>query len=336
MLKGVSLSETMKIAHHWQSEEDNVVLMNGLIRQEYNQMASGTWGLLGEVGQPLKLRYNVGFSKSQFRQDRWVDETYIPLMIIPHAQLKFTDYFEVDISDLANRTFTCPYNVIIENSTFTATMQAGTTFTFDALVVKIAKTDMLIYTYRTTSYYYLPEFDITFGGISCAIEVGTNKLYESVSKVWVGQLGQDPNTGLYDFNIQYIQNFIALTRHDIADYTSNYVQGSVTCSEFGDNMKGLIMLSPFTYESHKTSSGVALQQYFLLQSMFSNVAESGTSNQGIVGFIGSVGSVFSYLSKYGNSDFEITSRKQFKDYFICATIDTTSSRIASPNTWFWA
>lgn len=53
------LGGSLRANGHWQSAEDGPQLMNGLIYQYYNNMATYSFGLLGEVGQPLKLRYQV-------------------------------------------------------------------------------------------------------------------------------------------------------------------------------------------------------------------------------------------------------------------------------------
>lgn len=327
---------TLKMNGHWQSAGETVQLVNGWVYQIYNSQRRGTWGLLGEVGQSLKLRYrNPSGSNLQFRQDMWTDNEYIPLMIIPHATFKFTNYFSVDISDLVNHTFTCSYNVIIENSTFTATMSGSGTFTFDALVVKIAKSDMLTYTSGSYTYYYLPQFDIAFDNITCAIQVGSGLNYEMVTKVIVGDLGQNSQTGLYDFATRYRQNFITITNYDITDYSNTFISGSVTMSEFGDNMSGFIPLSPFQYESDKTSNGSVLGNYMLFQGSFNNSAVSGYSNWNIEGHVASIGSVFNYLTKFENSEFELTQQNTLYDYFYCAIVKSNSSAIASPNTWSW-
>lgn len=337
MLKGVSLSESMKIAHHWQSAGPIVRLINGWIYQIENSQRRGTWGLLGEVGQPLKLRYNNSlYGNSQFRQDMWTDNDYIPLMIIPHATFKFTDYFNVDIADLVNHAFSSPYNVILENTTFTATMSGSGTFTFDALVVKIAKTDMLTYTSHNVSFYYLPQFDISFADLTCAIQLANDVKYEMVTKVIVGDLGVNPQTGLYDFATRYRQNFITITHNNTTDYQAVYTSGSVTMSEFGDKMSGFIPLSPFQYESMKTSGGVIVGNYMIFQGSFNALGVSGYSNWNIEGHTDYIGSVFSYLSKFENNEFEITAQKIRNDYFYCAIVKSDSSAIASPNTWSWS
>lgn len=321
---------------HYQGRGKGVQLVNGWIYQTYNSQRRGTWGLLGEVGQPLKLRYrNPSSSNLQFRQDMWTDNEYIPLMIIPHATFKFTNYFSVDISDLVNHTFTCSYNVIIENSTFTATMSGSGTFTFDALVVKIAKADMLTQTSGSYTYYYLPQFDIAFDGITCSIQIGSDLKYEMITDVIVGDLGQNSSTGLYDFATRYRQNFIAITHSDIADYSNTMLEGSVTMSEFGENMSGFIPLSPFQYQSDKTSNGSILGNYMLFQSSFNIAAVSGYSNWNIEGHVASIGSVFDYLSKFENTEFELTQQNTRYDYFYCAVVKSDSSAIASPNTWSW-
>lgn len=172
-------------------------------------------------------------------------------MIIPHAILKFTDYFSVDISDLVNHPFTCNYNVTLENSTFTVTMQSGSTFTFDALVVKIPKTDMLTYTYRTTSYYYLPNFDITFSGITCAIEIGADRRFQTAEKVYVGQLEQQQGTGLWDFTLIDTEPFVTITHYDVSDYATAQLAGTVAMEEFGNYREGFLMLSPFAFKALK-------------------------------------------------------------------------------------
>lgn len=331
------LGGSLRANGHWQSAEDDIQLVNGLIYQIYNSQRRGTWGLLGEVGAPLKLRYrNPSGGNSQFRQDRWANNQYIPLMIIPHATFKFTNYFSVDIADLVNHTFACPYNVILENTTFTATMSGSGTFTFDALVVKIDKADMLTYRRGSISYYYLPQFDIAFNGITCAVQIGTNLNYEMVTDVIVGDLAQDAQTGLYDFATRYRQNFITITHNDITDYNCVYTSGSVAMSEFGDKMSGFIPLSPFQYESDKTSNGSILGNYMLFQGMFDNSSVSGYSNWNIEGHVANIGSVFGYLSKFENSEFELTSQNTLYDYFYCAIIKSDSSAIASPNIWSWS
>lgn len=309
--------------------------MNGLIYQYYDNMAQYSFGLLGEVGQPLRLRYQVGSQKSQFRQDRWADDTNIPLMIIPHAILKFTDYFSVDIADLVNHSYTCNYNVTLENTTFTVTMQAGSTFSFDALVVKIPKADMLTYTYRTTSYYYLPNFDITFSGITCAIEMGSDKKFQTAERVYVGQLEQQQGTYLWDFTLIDVEPFATITHYDISDYATAQLAGTIGMEEFGNYQEGIIMLSPFSFQSFKTANGSITGQYTLFQSTFSNVAVSAVSDNGIVGSVSSEGSIFSYASKYENAEFEITSQKQWREYFTIAIIRSTSSGTAPYNTWSW-
>ena len=329
------LGGSLRTNGHWQSAEEGPQLMNGLIYQYFNNMAQYSFGLLGEVGQPLKLRYEVGSQRSQFRQDRWANDTNIPLMIIPHAILKFTDYFSVDISDLVNHPFTCNYNVTLENTTFTVTMQAGSTFTFDALVVKIPKTDMLTYTYRTTSYYYLPNFDIEFSGITCAIEIGADRRFQTAEKVYVGQLEQQQGTGLWDFTLIDTEPFATITHYDVSDYATAQLAGTIGMEEFGNYREGIIMLSPFAFQSFKTASGAITGQYALFQSMFSNVAVSAVSDNGIVGSGNSDGSIFSYASKYENAEFEITSQKQWREYFTIAVIKSTSSGTAPYNTWSW-
>lgn len=336
-LNGHWLGGTRKLNGHWQSAGEAVQLTNGWIFQVYNSQRRGTWGLLGEVGQPLKLRYrNPDGSTLQFRQDMWADNEYIPLMIIPHTTFKFTSYFSVDISDLVNHTFTCPYNVIIENSTFTATMTGSGTFTFDALVVKIPKADMLTRTSGRYTYYYLPQFDIAFDGISCAIQVASGVDYEMVTDMVVGDLVNNSSTGLYEFANRYRQNFVALTHNDITDYTCTYTSGSVGTSEFGDKMSGFIPLSPFQYESMKTSNGSIVGNYMLFQSSFNMNALSGYSNLNIEGHVASIGSMFDYLSKFENSDFELTSQNTRYDYFYCAVVKSDSSTSGSPNVWSWS
>lgn len=337
-LCGWQLGGSLRANGHWQSAEDDIQLVNGWIYQTDNSQRRGTWGLLGEVGQPLKLRYNNSlFGNGQFRQDRWTDNDYIPLMIIPHATFKFTDYFIVDIADLVNHAFSSPYNVILENTTFTATMSGSGTFTFDALVVKIAKTDMLTYTYTSNvSFYYLPQFDIAFDDITCAIQLANDVKYEMVTKAIVGDLAQHANTGLYDFSARYRENFIAITHNDITDYNCVYTSGSVTMSEFGDKMSGFIPLSPFQYTSMKTNNGSIVGNSMMFQGTFNALGVSGYSNWNIEAHVGSIGSVFVYLSKFENSEFEITDKKINNDYFYCAVIKSDSSSIASPNTWSWS
>lgn len=321
---------------HYQGRGKGVRLVNGWIYQIYNSPRRGTWGLLGEVGQPLKLRYrNPDGSNNQFRQDIWADNEYIPLMIIPHATFKFTNYFSVDIADLVNHTFTCSYNVIIENTTFTATMTGNGTFTFDAFVVKIAKADMLTRTSGRYTYYYLPQFDIAFDGITCAIQIGNDVNYEVVTDVIVGDLAQDVQTGLYNFATRYRENFVGITHNNITDYNCAYTAGSVAMSEFGDKMSGFIPLSPFQYESDKTSNGTILGNYMLFNSTFNALGVSGYSNWNIEAHVTSIGSVFSYLSKFENSEFELTAQNTRYDYFYCAVIKSDSSAIASPNIWSW-
>lgn len=333
------LGGSLRANGHWQSAEEGPQLMNGLIYQDYNSMSQFSFGLLGEVGQPFKLRYHAGTYKSQFRQDIWANDTNIPLMIIPHAILKFTDYFSVDISDLANHPFTCNYNVTLENSTFTVTMQAGSTFTFDALVVKIPKTDMLTYTYHTTSYYYLPDFDIAFSGITCAIEIGADRKFQTAQKVYVGQLEQqsEPQQGtdLWDFTLIDTEPFVTITHYDVSDYATAELSGSIGMKEFGNYREGFLMLSPFAFQSYKTASGAITGQSTLFQSMFSNAALSAVSDNGIVGSGESEASIFNFASKFANSEFEITSQKLWRQYFTIALIDSISSGTAPYNTWSW-
>ena len=69
--------------------------------------------------------------------------------------------------------------------------------------------------------------------------------------------------------------------------------------------------------------------------MFSNVAVSAVSDNGIVGSGGSEASIFSYASKFENAEFEITSQKQWREYFTIAVIKSTSSGTAPYNTWRW-
>ncbi len=321
---------------HYQGRGKGIQLVNGFIHQIDNSQQRGTWGLLGEVGQPLKLRYRHLSSNAQFRQDRWTDNQYIPLMIIPHASFKFTNHFSVDIADLVNHTFTCSYNVILENTTFTVYLNGSGTFTFDALVVKIDKADMLVYTRGSISYYYLPIFDIAFDDITCAIEVANNVNYEMVTDAIVGDLGINSQTGLYDFASRYRENFVTITHYNITDYNNAYISGSIAMSEFGDKMSGFIPLSPFQYESMKTSNGTIVGNYMLFQGAFDISALSGYSNWNIEGHVSGVNSIFSYASKYANSEFEITSQNQFTDYFYCAIIGSDSSAIASPNIWSWS
>lgn len=326
---------TLKMNGHWQNAGEALKLINGFIYQTYSSQQRGTWGLLGEVGQPLKLRYGHLGGNSQFRQDRWTNNQYIPLMIIPHASFKFTNRFSVDIGDLVNHTFTCPYNVILENTTFTVYLNGSGTFTFDALVVKIDKADMLVYTRGGISYYYLPIFDIAFDDITCAIEAANNVNYEMVTDVIVGDLGINAQTGLYDFASRYRESFITITHNNITDYNCAYTSGSVAMSEFGDKMSGFIPLSPFQYESMKTSNGTIVGNYMLFQGTFNINGVSGYSSQNIEGHVSGINSIFAYASKYANNEFEITSQNQFTDYFYCAVIGSDSSAIASPNIWSW-
>lgn len=327
MLKGVSLSESMKIAHHWQSAGPIVQLMNGFFEQTDTALQC-TFGFLCKVGQPLKLRY-MGYTiagNSQFMKSRWTNETYIPLMIIPHAVLKFTDYGVIDIGNLANLTYSCSEPVIVENSTFTVTMQSGSTWTFDALVVKILKTDMR----STSTRYYMDTFDIEFAGVTAAIEVGDHKPYRyRTTQCKVGDLGQDQQ-GNYDFNLRYTEDCEAYTDCNITDYQNVPYGGTFKLGFFGDKMTAIMPLSPYAFISTKTLNGVKLIPSMLFQSQ-----ARGESDGHVRASYMNVSNIFSYATKFENSDYEITWNKPFRDYFKLGILQTTDTVTALYNTWDW-
>lgn len=322
------LGGSLRANGHWQSAEEGPQLLNGFFEQTSTALQC-TFGFLCEVGQPLKLRYMgyVTSLTSQFMKSRWTNETYIPLMIIPHALLKFTDYGVIDIGNLANLTYTCSEPVIIENSTFTVTMQSGSTWTFDALVVKILKTDML----STSTRYYMNTFDIEFPSVTAAIEMGDHKPYRyRTSQCKVGHLVQDQN-GNYDFDSLYIEDCEAYTDCNITDYNNAPYGGTFKLGFFGDEMTAIMPLSPYAFISTKTLNGAKLVPSMLFQSQ----ARGESDGHVRASYIGT-SNVFSYATKFANSDYEITGSKQFMDYFKIGTLQTTDTVTALYNTWDWS
>lgn len=313
---------------HYQGRGKGIALLNGFFEQTA-QALQCTFGFLCEVGQPLKLRY-MGYTtnlKSQFMKSRWTNETYIPLMIIPHAILKFTDHGVIDIGNLANLTYTCSEPVIVENSTFTVTMQSGSTWTFDALVVKILKTDML----STSTRYYMNTFDVVFPSVTAAIEVGDHKPYRyRTTQCKVGDLVQDQQ-GYWDFNSRYIEDCEAYTDCNITDYQNVAYGGTFRLGFFGDEMTAIMPLSPYAFISTKTLNGAKLVPSMLFQSQ-----ARGESDGHVRASYMDVSNVFSYATKFENSDYEITGSKQFMDYFKMGILQTTDTVTALYNTWDWS
>lgn len=317
---------------HYQSGGISIPLLNGMLSEN---TADNWFGLWVERGSALKLCFR-GYSiagQSQYMISQFANDQYIPLMIIPHAKITFTPHCVIDIADLVNHQFNCSHNIILENRVLTATTQAGGTFTFNALCVRILKTDMLTTRYR----YYLRDFDIEFPDITgLGIEAGADKnfIYES-AQCFVGTLAQQQGTGYYEFNIDYQEQFKTTVNCDVSDYAVSENYGSINMGLFGNKYTAVVPLTPFL-KSTKIQNGGLMTPYFNASPRFSFSAISGISDNGIEGhFSNGVASPYTFINSISCSDFSITPQKLSNDLFKIAIIDTGTTSTAQYNTWSW-